>query len=63
MTDVAEGTILFIAAMVIVLAALVLYLILLLARVEMVLHRVTRYLRGSELKRDWNGRPLYERKD
>jgi hypothetical protein len=62
MNDIAEGTILFIGAMVIILAGLVLYLILLLARVETILWRVSRRLR-PEVERDGEGRPLYERKD
>lgn len=61
MTSVAEGTILFIALLTLLLTGLVLYLILLLGRVEIVLHRVLRALRNPEVRRDWNGRPLKER--
>lgn len=62
MNEIVEGTILFIALMALALAALIIYLVTLLTRIETLLWRLSRALR-PEIRRDGQGRPLYERVD
>ena len=58
MSDVAAGAAILLAVAAILLSAITLYLIVLILRVEALL---SRFNRGREHPRDWNGRPIRER--